>query len=436
MVLVLAAAGLFVYLRLKDDLDESVDSGLEARGAAVAASANAAAGATEESDEGFAQVLSRGGRVLDSAGDARGAALTGAEAARAADEELELEREVPGIEGTVRILAGPVTAEPDVYAVGQSLDDRDETLGGVVASFAIGGPAAVLLASLFGYLLASAGLSPVEAMRRRAGEISLTHQGERLPLPAARDEVRRLGETLNQMLDRLRRAFERERRFVADASHELRTPIAVIRAELEAALRAGGHDDQVREALVAALEECDHLAQLAEDLLVVARAAEGELRLRREPVEVLPLLEGVRDRFGERAREQGREVRVEHGDGLTVTGDELRLRQALGNLVDNSLRHGAGDVVIRAGLSDSGGGIEIDVTDHGPGFDPDLAQRAFERFARGDTARTRGGTGLGLAIVRAIAEAHGGTAAIVDRTTVRLSLPSASSQAPGVRSIA
>jgi two-component system, OmpR family, sensor kinase len=451
MVLVLAAAGLFVYLRLKEDLDESVDAGLAARAAAVAGSGEADAAAPEEAEEGFAQVLSRSGEVLDEVGGARGPVLTAAERARAgAGGTVQVERDVPGIEGgTARIVAGPVTAEAGaagdatgvpgsapapatdlaVYAVGQSLDDRDETLSGVIASFAIGGPIAVLLASVLGYLLASAGLRPVEAMRRRAGEVSLTHEGERLPLPAAHDEVRRLGETLNEMLDRLRRSFDRERRFVADASHELRTPVAVIRAELDAALRAGGHDEQVRQALVAALEECDHLAQLAEDLLVVARAAEGELPMRRETIEVRPLLEGVRARFGDRAREQGRELRVDGGDDLRIDADDLRLRQALGNLVDNALRHGAGDVVLRARRSEPDGGVELEVADGGPGFDPDLAGRAFERFARGDAARTRGGTGLGLAIVRAIAEAHGGGARLVRDgdagAAVRLWLPAA-----------
>jgi two-component system, OmpR family, sensor kinase len=465
MVLVLAAAGLFVYLRLKDDLDESVDAGLEARAAAVAGSGEAEAGAVEEPDEGFAQVLSRTGEVLDEVGGASGPVVTGAELARAgAGGTVLVEREVPGIEATTRILAGPVTAESGalgdatggaagdpagaapapttelaVFAVGQSLEDRDETLSGLVASFAVGGPVAVLLASLLGYVLAAAGLRPVEAIRRRAGEISLTHDGERLPLPAAHDEVRRLGETLNEMLDRLRRSFERERRFVADASHELRTPVAVIRAELDAALRAGGHDEDVREALVAALEECDHLAQLAEDLLVVARAAERELPVRREAIEVRPLLEGVRARFGDRARENGREVRVDGGDALRIEADELRLRQALGNLVDNALRHGAGEVVLRARRSEANGGVELEVADNGPGFDPELASRAFERFARGDAARTRGGTGLGLAIVRAIAEAHGGRAEIVPGgnrgARVRLWLPSGSSQSAGVPSM-
>src|SRR4029453_18842316 len=114
-------------------------------------------------------------------------------------------------------------------------------------------------------------------MRRRPAKVSLTHDGERLPLPAAHDEIRRLGETLNDMLDRLRRSFDRERQFVPDASHELRTPVAVVKTELEGALRTGDYGPQVREALVAAIDECDHLVQLAEDLLVLARAGEGQL---------------------------------------------------------------------------------------------------------------------------------------------------------------
>ena len=208
------------------------------------------------------------------------------------------------------------------------------------------------------------------------------------------------------MLDRLRRSYERERRFVADASHELRTPVAVIKAELEAALRRAPAQGELRAALVAGIEECDHLAQLAEDLLTVARTGEGGLPVRLAPVAVGDLLAGVRDRFGDRAAERGRPIAVESADGLRVSADELRLRQALGNLVDNALRHGDGPIVLRSRAS--GEAVDVEVADGGPGFPPELADRAFERFARGDAARTRGGAGLGLAIVRAIAEAHGG----------------------------
>jgi signal transduction histidine kinase len=442
MVIVLAGAGALVYVRLKNDLNESVTAGLSARASAVLAANSAAAGAAGDREEGFAQLLRPDGTVVASNGGIAEDALSPDELRRAfAGAEIVAERPVAGIEGTARVLARR-DGGSEVAVVGQSLEDRDETLGNVVASFAIGGPIAVALASLLGYALAAAGLRPVEAMRRRARDVSLSHGTERLPLPAAHDEIRRLGETLNEMLDRLRRSFERERRFVADASHELRTPVAVIKAELEGALRAGEHDPHVREALVASLEECDHLAQMAEDLLVVARTSEGGLPVRPEELELRALLDRVVARFADRARERGRVISVDVADGQAVYADELRLRQALGNLVDNALRYGQGAITVRA--SRVGAGVQLQVSDQGEGFDPGFAEHAFERFARGERAGGREGTGLGLSIVRAIAEAHGGRAEVLAGPggTVRLWFPdpadtaSGSSQIAGVASVA
>jgi signal transduction histidine kinase len=394
-----------------------------ARASAVLAARSPAAGAAAEDEEGFAQILAPDGRVLAADGRVRRNVLSAAELRRARrDERSLIERHVPGVEGTTRVLARPGRGS-EIVAVAQSLQDRDDTLDSLVRSFAVGAPIAVLLASVLGYALAAAGLRPVEAMRRRAREVSLTREDERLPLPAARDEIRRLGETLNEMLDRLGRSFERERRFVADASHELRTPVAVIKAELEGALRAGRHAPQVREALVASVEECDHLAQLAEDLLILARSGEGQLPVRPEPLGLREQLERVARRFGDRARERGRGITVDAGDEPTVYADELRLRQALGNLVDNALRYGRGEITLRARRA--GAGLALEVADEGEGFAPGFAERAFERFARDDLARTREGAGLGLSIVRAIAEAHGGRAEVAGGggATVRLWLP-------------
>jgi signal transduction histidine kinase len=425
MVLVLAAAGLFVYLRLKEDLDDNLHAALETRARAVSSAGSADAGAAEEGEEGFAQLIARDGSVLDTSGGLQGPALTSAELERAESDEVVIDKRLPGIEATARVLARPADRPPDaVVAVGQSLADRDETLSGLAASFAIGGPIAVLLASIAGYLLAATGLRPVEAMRRRARKVSLSRAGERLPLPAAHDEIRRLGETLNEMLDRLERSFERERRFVADAGHELRTPVAIVKTELEGAMRTGDYGPQVRAALTAAIEECDRLAQLAEDLLVVARSGEGELPVRPEELSARTVLEDVRARFEDRAAQRNRSIRVEVENGVVVSGDPLRVRQALGNLVDNALRHGDGDIVLRSRRANPG--VELEVSDRGAGFEPAIADRAFERFARGDEARARGGTGLGMAIVRAVAEAHGGRAEIVpggEGATVRIWLP-------------
>jgi two-component system OmpR family sensor kinase len=249
MVLVLVGAGAFVYARLDSDLTESVDDTLEARAAAVDSSLPNLRGvpdpfpaAPAERDEGFAQIAVSGHELPASTVDH--IVLSEAEVRMARSGPLTLERDVPGVEGTVRILAQPepLGGRSFVLVVGQSLEDRDETLASLVASFAIGGPIAVLIASLLGYALASAGFRPVEAMRERARRVSFGRDSEPLPLPEARDEIRRLGETLNEMLARLRASFERERSFVADASHELRSPIAVIKAELDNALRAEGLD--------------------------------------------------------------------------------------------------------------------------------------------------------------------------------------------------
>ena len=427
MLVVLAGAAAFVQIRLKSDLDEQVDQALQARLADLAAGAGRTplAPSPLDPEESFAQVVTRSGRVNAASGGARGAVLSPTEVRRAAAGGLVLERRVAGIEGTARVRARAAADRSFVVVAGTTLEERDETLAGQLRSFAVGGPIALALASLAGYLLAGLGLAPVEAIRRRAEQVSLARPGERLPLPAARDEIRRLGETLNAMLARLHASFERERRFVADASHELRTPLAVLKTELEAARRSAAGTD-AREGMAAAVGEVDHLAQLADDLLLLARAGEGGLSVAPEPVELRDLLERTRERFADRAREAGRALRVDAPAGLRAELDPLRMRQALGNLVDNSLRHGVG--AIRLSARPSGEGVEIEVSDDGTGLGGALAEGAFERFTRGTTARGDG-SGLGLAIVRAIAEAHGGSAEVIPGggATVRLSLPS---QAP------
>jgi signal transduction histidine kinase len=419
--LVLAGAGVFVYVRLRADLDDALRDALRVRARAFVAGRSAGTG---DSNEGFAQLLASG-RVVRAAGPVRRQPLTRAELRRAARGAVLVDRRVPEVEGQARILAEPTPgrSRASVVLVGQSLQDRDEALASVVASFAIGIPLAVLAASLLGFGLATAGFGPVETMRRRASRISLLDDGERLPLPAAHDEIRRLGVTLNTMLDRLRAAFERERRFVADASHELRTPVAVVKAELEAALRVGDHGPETREALHAAVEECEHLVQLAEDLLVLARAGDGRLPVRCEPLHARALLGDVRERALVRAAARGRTITLDAPERLDVDADPLRVRQALGNLVDNALRHGEGAITLRA--REAPGGVELDVGDEGLGFPVELGDRAFERFNRGARARNERGAGLGRAIVRASAEAHGGHAAIVPGagTTVRVWLP-------------
>ena len=259
-------------------------------------------------------------------------------------------------------------------------------------------------------------------MRRQADTVTLGG-GDRLELPAANDEIRRLGETLNAMLARLEDSFQRERAFVADASPELRTPLAVLKAELEVTLRGDGYDKPVGAALEIAIDEADHLTRLAEDLLLTARAEDGGLAV--QMVDVGELLGAVAERFRNRSVQDNRRIEVSAPSDLEWPVDPIRLRQAVVNLVDNALRHGRGTVSLAAVRS--AGLLILTVADEGPGFPTGFASRAFERFSRADHSRARGGAGLGLAIVQAIARAHGGEAIIVSSATggseVALHLP-------------
>jgi len=300
---------------------------------------------------------------------------------------------VSGIDGSVRLLATPVAAQDRrlVVVVGSSLTDRDDALQQLASLLLIGGPLALLLASLAGYGVAAAALSPVERMRIRAAQISEATAGERLPVPAAADEVRHLAETLNAMLDRLQLSFTRERRFVSDASHELRTPLAVLKAEIELALRDGRSAGEMREALRSAGEEADRLTQLAEDLLVIARSDQDGLPVRRERVDAYDVAEGAASRFRARAAQTGQAVVVATPDAPVLGDlDVLRIEQALGNVIDNALRHGGGRVDVAVARDRDA--VRFDVVDDGHGFPAEFAPRAFERFARADEARGRGGT--------------------------------------------
>ena len=419
MAVLLGATGLVVYGFFRSDLNDNIDGSLRARSDALAGIARDSDGPTDispsdvtGSGEDFAQVLTLDGHVLQSTQQVRGRTLLAGDALRrAAAGAVTVEHAaVPGLDGTLRIRARrePTGSAPVIVAVGTTLGGRDDSLRTLAALLAGGGAVALLLASLAGYGVASGALRPVEAMRRRAAAISHSAPGQRLPVARSSDEIARLGETLNDMLARLESAFERERAFTSDASHELRTPLGILKAEVELALREGRSPDELRAALESVAEETDRLVQLAEDLLVVARLDEGRAPLHMTALDAAELAAETAARFDARARLDGRSVRAEPRAPIPIEGDRARLDRALSNLVDNALRHGEGDVTVDAVGHDSV--VELHVRDRGPGFAADFIDRAFERFARADGARSRGGAGLGLAIVAAVAESHGGGA--------------------------
>jgi signal transduction histidine kinase len=424
MIVLFGGLALLLQTQFSASLDQGINRSLRTHAADLATLVRGkhVLPGLPESGGAFGQIVDpANGRVLD--------ATPGHTAPLLGPDELQDARN-----GTVliarrhnaRLLAGPVATDPPaILVVGSSLSERDRALTTLTELLFIGGPSILVLTCLAGYILAARALAPVEKMQARAARISGGRHRERLPVPEANDELHRLGDTLNAMLTRLEEAFDRERAFVADAGHELRTPLSILKLELELALTSDGSREELKTRLRSAAEEVDRLAQLAQDLLVIARADQGRLPLDVRAVRVRALLEEVAARFAAPAASKGRAVSVQGSDRFVLEADRARLEQALTNMVSNALRHGDGAVVLKAVETD--GRVELHVLDEGDGFDPDFLPRAFERFSRADPARRRGGAGLGLSIVRVIAEAHGGQARSANRdgggADVWLSLP-------------
>jgi signal transduction histidine kinase len=367
MAVVLAVLGLLLYTRMESSLDGSVERNLRGRADDVEALVRHG-GIGLPSGVTFAQVLDDNANIVDTTPDFGDPLLTGADVLRARNGEFSVERHVPGSDELALLLVRPVDLDGlrRTVVVGESLEAKGDSLESLLTLLLIGGPLLLVLSSAGAYLLAGRALRPVSV------------------------------------------ALERERRFVSDASHELRTPLAALRTELELALRRERSPQEMQAALRSAAEETDRLSQLAEDLLVLARADEGKLPVRRERLTAGDLLGGVRERFARRAAQADRPLEVRVEDGLALDVDRLRVEQALGNLVENALRHGGGRIRLEARASNAS--VELHVQDEGEGFPPAFLESAFEPFSRSDSARSSQGAGLGLAIVDVIARAHGGSA--------------------------
>jgi heavy metal sensor kinase len=323
-----------------------------------------------------------------------------------------------------RLLLQPVsfTSGTGTLVLARPLDELQETLAQVAALVAAAVIAVVVVAAGLGYWLAGRALSPVGVMAATARDITEHDLNRRieLHLPPG-DELGDLAATFNSMLDRLETAFAGLQRFTADAAHELRAPLALMRAQVDIVLRRDRTPDEYRASHRALLEEIERLSRMADQLLLLARADAGALEPRSEAVDLPDLLEGTVERW--RPAAVDREVALESElplDGELRADPEL-LRRLFDNLLDNALRHtpAGGAVTVSAGASH--GTWRIVVDDTGPGVAPELRPRLFERFARADPARGRdtGGAGLGLSLSAAIAGVHGGRIAVEQAPTGR-----------------
>ena len=410
MAALLAVCGAAIYATVAATLLDELETGLRARAATVEADLNdpgfrltTPSPELLEPTEEFIQILGLDGHVLDSTPGIRGAAVPPAEAA-AVIRPRWFERSVVGVVGTARILVLPARRGPERVrlVVGASMSDRRDALRRIATLLLLGGPVAVLVASGLGWLLTGAAMRPVDRMRAEATAIRVSGLDHRLSVPVADDEFRRLAVTLNDMLARLETAATSERRFLDDASHQLRTPLAALCAELELALRRPRSEAELRSAIASALGEAHRLADTTDALLVSTRAA-GRSALNRSDVALQPLLSEAVSQVAERAATADVGITIRAPEDA-VHLDAARVRQALDNLLDNALRYAPPDteVAVRGDVRD--GWIEISVADAGPGF-------AAAQSGGHD------GHGLGLAFVTATVAAHGGTVAMDNSAT-------------------
>jgi heavy metal sensor kinase len=316
----------------------------------------------------------------------------------------------------LRVLVRPLSARGRAYelVVLQSLHAQRELMEDIRDTFLWAIPIALLLSALGGYFLARKSLAPIASMASQARGMGAANLHQRLSVSNERDELGQLAQTFNQLLERLENSFLQQRRFMADASHELRTPVAILRGEAEVALsRAERSPAEYRETLAILREESQRLAHIIEDLFTLARADAGQYPLTLTQV----YLDEVAAEALVRARSLAASKRINLTSAiepnLPLLGDESLLGRMLLNLLDNAIKYSPPDATVTLACSRSGDKYVVSVSDNGPGIPKELQPRIFERFFRADQARSRsdgetGGAGLGLSIARWIAEAHQG----------------------------
>jgi signal transduction histidine kinase len=392
-----------LYRVLDHQLLTAVNSGLKSRAADLSSEAASDRGRVPDRDP-FAQTLRLDGSVVDQAPAAasRVPVLTKHQLSRVGNGRY-FSGEVKVLGGDSQLLATPIRVgnEPMVLVVGSSIDGYNRARSRLEAVLLIASPLLVGLLAATGWLLAGAALGPVRRLTAQADDIGADKLGRRLAVPDSHDEIEHLALTINAMLDRIERAVANERMFIDDASHELRTPISILRGELELALARPGDEEEVAASLRSALDEAVRLGRLAEDLLALARVRAGELQIEPSSVDLVRSSERVAQGLGD----EGVPIVVK-GAG-EAWADPDRVDQILTNLLVNARRHAVSriEVSVTAGAQTT----DLEVADDGHGFPPSMVPVTFERFVRADPARGRetGGTGLGLAIVAGLARAQG-----------------------------
>lgn len=299
-----------------------------------------------------------------------------------------------------------------IVQVGSPLEEIEEALRQLLLILLVAVPSVLILAVVGGLFLANKALRPVDEITNTARKIGSSGDlSQRIRLKRkVDDEIGRLAATFNEMIAKVENSFQQIKRFTADASHELKTPLTILRGEIEVGLKRLRTPEEYQKILASNLEEVKHMSRMVEDLLTLARADMGALELRKEVVDLGGLVREVWEEVRLWAEDKGVELLFQEDGEARIMGDRGRLRQLALNLIDNAIKYTPSGGRVELRVVRDGDEVTFSVADTGEGIPPEDLQRIFERFYRVDKARSRqrGGTGLGLSICKWIAEAHGG----------------------------
>ncbi len=434
--IVLLAFGVLVYTLLRGTHFAQIDKGLLARTTQVLSDPEV----SDEPQKRFAFSVRKFGKhveisgvVLNSAGeivaqDQSLSEIASTELTAATTSEPTFDTlHVPHFGHARRVRVQVPTAEgPYTLMLFAEMEHVDEELLSVIHVLFVTIPVSIFVAAALSYFLAYKALAPVEQLSRLSNEITADRLDRRLPIPNPKDELGHLARTINSMIARLEKSFDEVRRFTGDASHELRTPITVIRSEAEIGVDVANDADDARRRFQSILEECDRLTSATSQLLTLSRSEAGTVRRIEETVDLRTLLQEVFDAMQQRAAAKRQTLSI-HIDGeATILSDRERLRQVFHNLVDNAIKYTPDGGMIEIRLASSTSETIIDVRDNGIGIPEEYVTRVFDRFYRINSSGDDDGVGLGLSIVKSIVDSIDGRVELTSSdtgTVFRVSVP-------------
>jgi len=433
LILIVFSSGVYIYF--KNSLQKSIDTKIKSIGEVLSSSLTESHNTSifGNFERYLENVLGRKPKgkfiqIIDSSGKI-GAKMSDIETETVPTSFSTLERALKGeviyetIEGArprLRIITIPIVEEnkkvTSIVQVGTSLEDFDETMKKLLIIMIISIPTSLSVTIVIGYFMAKKALKPVDQIRKTAIKISSSNLDERIDIGKRRDELSRLAETFNDMITRLKDAFQRINQFSIDVSHELKTPLTILKGETEVTLRKDRENEDYRKLLKSHLEEVDRMTRIVDDLLLLSKADSEEIRLNIEDIALRDLVVDICMDMKIFADNKGIELIVSELEDVRLKGDELKLRRMLWNVVQNGIKYTQKGGKVEISSYVNNGYVWIDVKDNGVGISEKDMKYIFDRFYRGDKSRRReSGSGLGLSISKWIAEAHRGVIEVKSR---------------------